>query len=424
VSDAASPRPPSVDSVARSISDIELPHSLLVDVARVAIANGDSTLARTYANEMVSALLKPVINATGVLLHTNLGRAPLSGVMPNGYTNLEFDLVAGGRGDRRTHAAKLIARLVGAESAVVVNNGASAIMLALSALANGRRVVVSRGELVEIGGGFRIPDVLASSGARLVEVGTTNKTRLKDYSKACRDDTAMLLKVHQSNYRVVGFTESVGVSELASLGPPVVYDIGSGLIDSTTPWLAAGPPAWLVSEPAARQSLGAGAALVTFSGDKLFGGPQAGVIAGRADLVDLCAQHPLYRALRPGAMVLQALQSTSLAYLARDASKIPFWRLATEPVESLRARAVALGVGDVIDSVALAGGGTLPGFEIPSVAIAMRGDYTEELRRSSRPIIARVREGMTTVDLRTVEAYDDATLGQALRTLGAPTSTH
>jgi L-seryl-tRNA(Ser) seleniumtransferase len=422
VNDAPHSHPPSVDALARSIADVELPYPLLVDAARKAIAEGDATLARLHANEMASTLLRRVINATGVLLHTNLGRAPLDHIKPIGYSNLEFDFATGRRGDRRSHAASLIARLVGAESAVIVNNGAAAVMLALSALAAGRGVVVSRGELVEIGGGFRIPDVLASSGARLIDVGTTNRTRLKDYAKACGDDTAIVLKVHQSNYRVVGFTQSVQVSELASLGPPVVHDIGSGLLDSSTPWLAAGPPVWLAGEPAARQSLELGAALVTFSGDKLFGGPQAGVITGRADLVEACAQHPLYRALRPGAMVLRSLQETALAYLARDASAIPFWRLATEPVESLRARAAAFGVGQVIDSVALAGGGSLPGFEIPSIAIAMRGDYTAELRHASLPIVARVHDGMTNVDLRTVEPGDDAALARTLRSLGAPSS--
>jgi L-seryl-tRNA(Ser) seleniumtransferase len=410
-------RPPSVDALARSLADTGLPHPLLVDAARASIAQGDASLARAYANETAKALLSPVINATGVLLHTNLGRAPLGQIASTGYTNLEFDLSSGRRGDRRSHGASLIAKLIGAESAVVVNNGASAVMLALSALANGHRVIVSRGELVEIGGGFRIPEVLASSGAQLVDVGTTNKTRLKDYTKACREETAIVLKVHQSNYRVVGFTQSVSVSELASLGPPVVYDIGSGLLDATTPWLLGGPPAWLNSEPAARQSLESGAALVTFSGDKLFGGPQAGVIAGRADLVEACAQHPLYRALRPGSLVLEALQATALAYLARDGSSIPFWRLATEPVESLRARAEAVGVGQVVDSLALAGGGALPGFEIPSVAIAIQGDYTSKLRGASIPIIARVRDGSTIVDFRTIESNDDAMVAKTLRSL-------
>lgn len=406
--------PPSVDSLARSLTDIELPHALLVEAARSAIAKGDASQARACAEEIATALLRPVINATGVLLHTNLGRAPIPSVESGTYSNLEFDLATGRRGERRRHAANLLATLIGAEAAVVVNNGAGAVLLAVSALASGRRVVVSRGELVEIGGGFRIPEVLAASGAELVEVGTTNRTHLSDYVQACAQDTAIVLKVHQSNYRVVGFTAAVEVAELATLGVPVVYDIGSGLLDATTPWLMSGSPNWLAGEPAARQALEAGAALVTFSGDKLLGGPQAGVIAGRADLVEACARHPLYRSLRPGALVLQALQRTSLAYVARDASAIPFWQMASEPVANLRARASAFNIGQVVDSVALAGGGSLPGIEIPSVAIALEGDRTVELRRATPPVIARVRDDKTLIDLRTVVSRDDELLASAI----------
>jgi L-seryl-tRNA(Ser) seleniumtransferase len=409
--------PPSVDSLARSLADIDLPHALLVEAARRAIAQGDANLARSCAEDIAGALLRPVINATGVLLHTNLGRAPISSVQSPTYSNLEFDLATGRRGERRRHAASLLATLAGAEAAVVVNNGAGALLLALTALASGRRVVVSRGELVEIGGGFRIPEVLAASGAELVEVGTTNRTRLSDYVKATTSETAVVLKVHQSNYRVVGFTAAVGVTELAAIGVPVIYDIGSGLLDATTPWLTSGPASWLAGDPAARQALEAGAALVTFSGDKLLGGPQAGIIAGSAELVEACARHPMYRALRPGSLVLQALQQTALAYVARDASAIPFWRMATEPVSRLRARATAIGAGEVCDSIAIAGGGSLPGFEIPSVAIILPGDRTGELRKASPPIIARVREGQTLLDLRTVNPSDDEQLTGAIEHL-------
>ncbi|HET6809575.1 MAG TPA: L-seryl-tRNA(Sec) selenium transferase, partial [Acidimicrobiales bacterium] len=293
--DVSGPRPPSIDALARSLADIDLPHPLLVDAARRAVAAGDPASARARAMAVATALLRPVVNATGVLLHTNLGRAPLEVHHPARYTNLELDLATGRRGSRSAHAATLLARAAGAEAALVVNNGAAAVLLVLAALARGRRVLVSRGELVEIGGGFRIPDVMAQSGAELVEVGTTNRTRLGDYRAALDDGVALVLKVHRSNYRVVGFTEDVDVAPLAGLGPPVVYDIGSGLLDAGTPWLAGsggGPPAWLAGEPAAVQSLAAGAALVTFSGDKLLGGPQAGIIAGRADLVATCARHP------------------------------------------------------------------------------------------------------------------------------------
>jgi L-seryl-tRNA(Ser) seleniumtransferase len=274
--------------------------------------------------------------------------------------------------------------------------------------------VVSRGELVEIGGGFRIPEVLAGSGARLVEVGTTNRTRLSDYAATLTQDPALLLKVHQSNYRVVGFTESASVTDLVTLGPPVVVDIGSGLLDERTPWLPGGPPAWVAGEPAARQTLEAGAVLVTFSGDKLLGGPQAGVIAGRADLVAACARHPLARALRPGGLVLGALQETVLAYLRRDAEAIPFWRMATTEVSELRGRAEAIGVGEPVDCSSVAGGGALPGLEIPSAGVALAGDRTAALRAHEPPVIARVVDDRTVADLRTVDPADDPVLAKAL----------
>jgi L-seryl-tRNA(Ser) seleniumtransferase len=297
---------------------------------------------------------------------------------------------------------------------MVVNNGAAAVLLVLAALAADRRVAVSRGELIEIGGGFRIPDVLATSGAELVEVGTTNRTKLTDYAGA--GDLAIALKVHPSNYRLTGFTESVGVRELATIGVPVVVDIGSGLLDASTPWLSGGRPAWLAGEPAARQTLADGAALVTFSGDKLLGGPQAGIIAGRADLVARCASHPLARALRPGSLLLNALQTVALAYLRRDADAIPFWRMATAAVDGLRSRATGLGVGTVVDCASVAGGGTLPGVEIPSAGIALDGDVLARLRAATPPIVARVEGGRTILDLRTVDPADDAHITTVLTT--------
>ncbi|MGI8807912.1 MAG: L-seryl-tRNA(Sec) selenium transferase [Acidimicrobiales bacterium] len=412
-------RPPSVDALARELRDVGLPPPLLVDVARAAIAAGDPSSARRRAESVAAALLGPVINATGVILHTNLGRAPLPALPAGGarrYSNLEFDLVSGKRASRSDHAARLLALAVGAEAALVVNNGASALMLVLAALARGRAVVVSRGELVEIGGGFRVPEVMVQSGCELVEVGTTNRTRLADYRNALDGhDVALVLKVHQSNYRMVGFTEDVGVAALATLGPPVVADIGSGLLDASTPWLSGAPPAWLAGEPAARQTLAAGAGLVTFSGDKLMGGPQAGIIAGGRDLVALCGRHPLNRALRPGGLVLAALQATVLAYLRRDGDAIPFWRMAATPVETLRARAEALGVGKVVDTVAVAGGGSVPGQEVPSAGVAVHGDFAARLRAGSPPIVARVHEGWTVCDLRTVDPADDPVLAEALR---------
>ncbi len=413
-------RPPSVDALARSLASTGLPHPLLVDVARAAIAAGDPASASTLADAAARRMLQPVINATGVLLHTNLGRAPLAVDQPARYANLELDLATGRRGSRHDHAARLLARACGAEDALVVNNGAAAVLLVLAALAPGRPVVVSRGELVEIGGGFRVPEVMAQSGARLREVGTTNRTRLDDYRRAVRDDgdpAALVLKVHPSNYRIVGFTESVAIAALAGLGVPVAADLGSGLLDAATPWLPDGPPAWLAGEPAARQTLAAGAAVVTFSGDKLLGGPQAGIVAGRADLVERCRRHPLARALRAGGLVLAALQETALAYLRRDGDAIAFWRMASVPVEALRRRAAALGTGRVIDTEAVPGAGTVPGATIPSAGIALDGDRTAALRRAAPPVIARVEAGRTVLDLRTVDPAEDATLAGVLGSL-------
>ncbi len=418
-----------MDTLARSLADTGLPHPLLVDASRAAVAEADPDAveerARSHALAIARTLLQPVINATGVLLHTNLGRAPLAVATDAAYTNLELDLSSGQRGSRHDRAAALLARLCGAEDAIVVNNGASAVLLALAALAAGRGVAVSRGELVEIGGGFRVPEVMEQSGADLVEVGTTNRTRLADFEAAVRDpgaDTALALKVHQSNYRIVGFTEHVGVAEMSSLDVPVVADIGSGLIDAACPWLAGGPPMWLAGEPAARQSLADGAALVTFSGDKLFGGPQAGVIAGRADLVEACKNHPLARALRPGSLVLGALQQVALSYLRRDGQAIEFWRMASLTASDLRARAQAVvsgaGTGETAEMASVPGGGTLPGVQIASAGVMLTGDRSAELRAGSPPIIARVGDNRTWLDLRTVAPDDDRRVIDALRALG------
>jgi L-seryl-tRNA(Ser) seleniumtransferase len=409
--------PPSVDALARSLADVGLPPPLLVDAAREAIAAGAPESARRRAVAIRRALLGRVVNATGVLLHTNLGRAPLGVHQEAAYSNLELDLDTGRRGSRHGHVGRLLARLCDAEAAIVVNNNAAAVLLVLAALARDREVVVSRGESVEIGGGFRVPEVMAQSGARLVDVGTTNRTSVADYRDAVERpgaDVAVVLKVHPSNFRVTGFTAAAEVAELAQLGPPVVYDLGSGLLDASCPWLAGSPPAWLGTEPAARQTLASGAALVTFSGDKLLGGPQAGIIAGRADLVAACAEHPLARALRPGGLVLAALQDVALAYLRRDGDAIPFWRLASIPVAALVDRAEALGVGEAVVSEALPGAGSLPGTTIPSAGVAVDGDRTAVLRGADPPIVARVADGRTICDLRAVDPRDDAHLAATL----------
>ena len=421
-------RPPSVDRLAREMAAASaLPHAICVELARAAIAAGPDGYAPAAANERAQqfreSLLGPVINATGVLLHTNLGRAPFATATPPQAMNIEFDLATGERGSRQTAVGGLLAMLCGAEAAMVVNNNAAAVLLVLAALANERDVLVSRGESVEIGGGFRVPEVMEQSGARLVDVGTTNRTRLADYSKAITRktaDVAVVLKVHPSNYRIDGFVEQTSVAQLATLGVPIVADIGSGLIDSNCPWLAGPPPAWLANEPAARQTLADGAALVTFSGDKLFGGPQAGIIAGRADLIEACKRHPLARALRPGSHVLLALQQLALAYLDRTVvDAVPFWQMATTTVNDLAVRAhelvAAAGCGEVVATEATPGAGSAPNTGIASVGVRIAGDHLAALRRAQPPIVARNRDCATVLDVRTVSPTDDHYLIAALR---------
>ena len=415
-------RPPSVDRLARSLADTGLPHPLLVDAARAAIDAGDPDRATAIAAGMERAMLQRVINATGTPLHTNLGRAPFGVHQDAGFRNLELDLATGRRGSRQSQAPMLLARACGAESAIVVNNCAAAVMLILAALVRGRGVAVSRGELVEIGGGFRVPEVMEQSGARLIEVGTTNRTRRQDYERAVADpeaDVALAMQIHQSNYRITGFTEMPSTAALADLGVPLVSDIGSGLLDAACPWLPQGPPAWLEGEPAAKQTLEAGASLVAFSGDKLLGGPQAGIIAGDRDLVEQCARHPLARALRPGGLVLGALQDLALAYLRRDGDAIPFWKMASRTTDELRARAERWNVGTVVDTMSVPGGGTLPTVEIPSVGIALEGDHAAALRGAPVAIMARVENDTTICDLRTIDPADDDAVIAALRAVDA-----
>jgi L-seryl-tRNA(Ser) seleniumtransferase len=277
---------------------------------------------------------------------------------------------------------------------------------------------------VEIGGSFRVPEVMEQSGARLIDVGTTNRTRLRDYESALARpgvDVALVLKVHPSNYRVEGFVEDTTVSQLSTLGVPVVADIGSGLVDVSCPWLEGPPPAWLAGEPAAVQTLDDGADLVTFSGDKLFAGPQAGIIAGRADLVARCATHPLARALRPGGLVLGALQQTALAYLNRDLQGLPFWKMVAVPVDALQQRAEQIistcGVGSARSMAALPGAGSAPGVTVPSVGIVVEGEHVSALRTHEPPVIARSRDGLTALDLRAVGPHEDPIVADALAAL-------
>jgi L-seryl-tRNA(Ser) seleniumtransferase len=431
---------PQVERVVAALDAGSLPRALVTDAARAAVGEArdragdgrnvgfDEIVARAQALVVARArsLLRPVVNATGILLHTNLGRAPLGdealaavGDVASGYSNLEYRLDDGRRGSRHDHAGVLLARAVGAEAGVVVNNNAAAVLLALSALARHRAVVVSRGELVEIGGGFRVPDIMAESGCRLVEVGTTNRTRVADYERALSGDVALVLKVHASNYRMVGFVESTPVRELAELGTPVLFDAGSGLLDATTPWLPSRPP-WLGDEPGVRQAIDDGAALVTFSGDKLLGGPQAGVIVGRAKLVARVVRHPLARAFRADKMTLAAMQAVASAYLGGRAAAIPLWRMATVPVDELRGRAERIAAvvdgAKVADTSAAAGGGSLPGLTIPSAGVAVETAHAEQVARRLRElgVVARVDDGAVMCDLRTVAAGDDECVARAL----------
>jgi L-seryl-tRNA(Ser) seleniumtransferase len=380
-----------------------------LDRARAAIrAGGDpgdlveATLAHLTAAARPS--LRRVLNATGVLIHTNLGRAPLAPSaldrvveVGGSYSNLEYDLDTGARGSRQDHLASLLHRITNADASLVVNNCAAAVMLALAALAEGREVLVSRGELIEIGDGFRIPDVLARSGARLVEVGTTNRTRIADYERAIGPETAVILRVHQSNFRVVGFTEQPELSQLAELarraGLPLVDDLGSGALSA------------IGDESTAGASLAAGADLVCFSGDKLLGGPQAGILAGRADLIDRLRRHPLQRALRADKLTLAALEGTLTLALdpERARREIPVLRMLAEPVAAVRERAERLAVlvgGEIEETVARVGGGALPLAELTSFACAIEEALFDPLRAGELPVVGIVRDGRLLLDVR------------------------
>jgi L-seryl-tRNA(Ser) seleniumtransferase len=433
---------PGVDQVLAALSG--LPHDLLVACARDSIAaarermtrreqpedapSADEVIAdaRRRVERLQSRLLRPVVNATGVIVHTNLGRAPIGDdalaavrAIGRGYSNLEYRMDDGERGSRQEHAGSLLARACGAEAGLVVNNNAAAVLLSLAALARGREVIVSRGELVEIGGGFRVPEIMAESGCRLVEVGTTNRTRPSDYAAGLGSDTALLLKVHASNYRMVGFVESAPVAQLTSLGPPVMVDAGSGLLDETTPWLAR-RPAWLRDEPGIRQAVDAGAALVTFSGDKLLGGPQAGVVVGRSDLIAALGAHPLARAMRADKLTLASLQTVAFSYLSGDATTLPLWRMATVPLDGLRVRAESIAASfpaaKVVDTEAVAGGGSLPGLTIPSVGVAVEVPAPARAlgRLRDADVVARIEDDAVVCDLRTIDPADDERVARAL----------
>jgi L-seryl-tRNA(Ser) seleniumtransferase len=429
---------PAVDHLAESLASTGLPRQLLldsartaIDLARVDISRGGAGDAARIAADLAKGLRRSagvkVVNATGVLLHTNLGRAPLSPeaaaaalAAATAYTNLELDLEEGDRGGRGLYVAALLKALTGAEDALVVNNNAAAVLLALAATSSGKAVPVARGELIEIGGSFRLPLVMESGGARLVEVGTTNRTRLGDFATALQvHHCGAVLKIHPSNYRVEGFVSEVTVSDLAALaeerGVPLIHDLGSGLLDAEVPWLGSRPPEWLQGEPGARQSIEAGAGLVTFSGDKLIGGPQAGIVVGRAELVSRLRAHPLARALRTDAMTDAALASTLEAFADGDARRIPLWRMAMMAESELRPRVEALAArlgGEVRPGMSVMGAGSLPGIGIPTPQITLEGEdhLHERLLAGDRPVLARRHEKDLILDLRAVAEQDDETI--------------
>jgi len=394
---------PSVDELTRGVDDplaVEAARGVLErarEEIRAGASPGDlSERVRAALRAARAPSLRRVLNATGVLVHTNLGRAPLAEEAlaqvvetARGYSNLELDLSSGTRGSRQDHAATLLRRLTGAEAALVVNNNAAALLLALAALAEGREVIVSRGELIEIGDGFRIPDVLARSGARLVEVGTTNRTRARDYDRAVGSETALLLRVHQSNFRVVGFAEQPRVDELAAVagrhGLPLVDDLGSGALDAIS------------DEPSIRDSP---ADLVCFSGDKLLGGPQAGIVVGRADLVERLRHHPLQRALRADKLTVAALEGTLRLYLDAP-ERIPIVRMLHQEAATVRGRAerlASLTGGTVEETVGRAGGGALPLAELPSFACTLDESLAAPLRGGDPPVLGIVRDGKLLLD--------------------------
>ncbi|WP_022927973.1 L-seryl-tRNA(Sec) selenium transferase [Patulibacter americanus] len=425
--DAAAPT--AAEAVAAARAALHARRAELLDGAGPPAADASAAdpeaalLAAAHAHLRPS--LRRVLNGTGVVVHTNLGRAPLAAAAVEavtasaaGYLNLELDLPTGRRGGRDEHVAALLRELTGAEDALVVNNGAAAVLLAVAALAGNAApaagsaarsgpapVVVSRGQLVEIGGGFRVPDVVAQAGAPLVEVGTTNRTRREDYARAVADGAGVVLRVHPSNFRTVGFVEDTPIEELCTLGVPVVDDIGSGVLATGIPELA--------DEPPIRRSIAAGAALVTFSGDKLLGGPQAGILAGTAEAVGAARRHPLARALRPGRLTTAALAATLALYRdpERALREIPVLAMLTVPDAELQARAARLADacgGVVVEALARVGGGALPLVDLPGPAVAIDppGGDADGLARALRghdpPLVARIADGRVLVDPRTL----------------------
>jgi L-seryl-tRNA(Ser) seleniumtransferase len=414
----------------------EIASGELVDEAALATETLEQRIIHAVDSELAPSL-RPVINASGVILHTNLGRAPLIASAieelrksATQYSNLEYDLSAGARGKRDVHLSRLIERLTGAEASIVVNNCAAAVLVTLAALARGGEVIVSRGELIEIGDGFRIPEIMQQSGALLREVGTTNRTRIADYENAINENTRLLLRVHPSNFTVTGFTEKPEVAELIALGArralPVVEDLGSGCLLDLSP---SG-----IHEPTVRESVEAGFSLVLFSGDKLLGGPQAGIIAGKKDLVTKVRRHPLFRALRVDKLTIAAMEATLRAYLRAAWDEIPSQAMIRLPLEKITERTSALlrkiqgkihsdcAHIDIVDGHSLVGGGSTPAQSLPTKLLRINNSRYSAAEMESRlrqapagiPVIARIEQDCLLLDLRTVFPEQEATLAESL----------
>jgi L-seryl-tRNA(Ser) seleniumtransferase len=454
---------PSVDEVLKSLHGKDLlgryPRKFVlnairdvINIRRMKILKGDTMdvsledLVRQIsakAMHLSSYSLRHVINATGIVVHTNLGRAVLPEKaiehvvnIAGGYSNLEYDLDAGRRGKRYAHIKSLLREITGAEDGIAVNNNAAAVLICLNSVAKDREVIVSRGELVEIGGSFRIPDVMAFSGAVLREVGTTNKTHLYDYEKAISERTALILKVHKSNFKVIGFTEEVPVERLVALGRdrdiPVMYDLGSGCLIDLKPW-------GIHSELSVQEILRCRLDLVTFSGDKLLGGPQAGMILGKKDLIERIQKNPLARAVRIDKLTLAALEATLMEYIDMEKARevIPTIRMLLEDLDVIKQRAKRIAFLlkrnihnasiEVVSDSSQAGGGAIPGLDLPSYAVAIRpermsvNDLEERLRRGEPPTIARIKEGLLLLDARTIDPHEIPLLTKVVKAaLGEP----
>ncbi len=420
-------RPLTLDAIRLTLEEMRTQLKAEPDSAAPGIR---AILMRTesHLTHWTSASLRDVINATGVILHTNLGRAPMSEAavqamraVASGYSNIEFDLDTGKRGSRLGHVESLLQKLLHIEAAAVVNNNAAAVLLVLAALAARKRVIIARSQLVEIGGGFRVPDVMRQSGARLVEVGTTNKVRLSDYADALTEAGGLVMSAHRSNFKIIGFTEEPALAEIAEVahhaGTVLVDDLGSGALIDTAKY-------GLAHERTVQESIAAGADVICFSGDKLLGGPQCGIIVGRAELIQKIRKHPLARAVRADKSVLAGITTTLLHYLRDEAEQeIPTWKMICMPAEVVRNRAqmwaVELGAGSVIASESTVGGGSLPGESLPSFALALDvkspDSFLKKLRKQNPPVIARTQEHKVLLDPRTVLIHQEAQLLSAVR---------